>query len=1001
MEKSANGLFEEKKITKSGSSASGDHVSVEMINKGENQRHIKQEEESSKPPSPSKKQEDQIESTKAKMGEVKEENERLKVLLSQMVKDYQSLQMRFLDILQQEEAKKSSTTETPSHDHQENEEESDHFVSLSLGRTSSAASRQEAKKEEKKMSTSNNEGGLALGLECKLELPVASTTEPAAAAEKNPSSESSFGKEEEEEEPTEIWPPSKILKTDNKNGDSNNNEDASEQMQVKKARVSVRARCDTPTMNDGCQWRKYGQKIAKGNPCPRAYYRCTGSPTCPVRKQVQRCAEDMSILITTYEGNHNHPLPLSATAMASTTSAAASMLQSQSSTSQPGLGTSVSAPATSSNHHGLNFNFSGQTSSSRQPYQYYFPNSTISTSNSHPTITLDLTAPSNSSYFNRLSNAPRYSSSSSTSLNFSSSSPFSLEGTAGNLNFGAFPNKNSFIGALNLAGRQPISSQQQHLYQSFMQVNNHQTTPPDLSETITAATKVITSNPNFRSALAAALTSFVGNNGGGQLPRDINDQKPIINSHQQQQKQGSLLLFPTSKSSSSGPSDRMAQAQTSKESSALSSCEAYFEKIKSRKKLPQPLQETLTAAFARIPVSSFPQVSGGKVIEIQADTTIAEAVKILSECNILSAPVRNPDAVTSLDWRERYLGIIDYSAIILWVLESAELAAVALSASTATAAGLGAGAVGALGALAMGVTGPAAVAGLTVAAVGAAVVGGVAADQVVKDAPSAADNLGKDFYKVIFQEEPFKSTTVRSIVKSYRWAPFIPVAKDSSMLSVLLLLSKYRLRNVPVIEAGQPDIKNYITQSAVVAGLEGCRGRDWFDCISSRPLSDLGLPFMPADEVISIGSDDLVLEAFKRMRDNQVGGLPVVEGSGKKIVGNISIRDIRHLLLKPELFSNFRFRQLTVKDFMNTVVSTGQECGRLTPPITCKVDSTLGSVIQSLASKMVHRIYVVAENGDEVIGVITLRDVISCFIFEPPNYVDSYIGFSVKEMLDQ
>ncbi|XWS34053.1 hypothetical protein CRYUN_Cryun21dG0006200 [Craigia yunnanensis] len=366
----------------------------------------------------------------------------------------------------------------------------------------------------------------------------------------------------------------------------------------------------------------------------------------------------------------------------------------------------------------------------------------------------------------------------------------------------------------------------------------------------------------------------------------------------------------------------------------------------------------------------------------------------------MSAPVRNPDAVTSLDWRERYLGIIDYSAIILWVLESAELTADALSANTGTAAALGAGAVGALGALAAGMTGPAAVAGLTVAAVGAAVVGGVAADQGAgKDARSAADDLGKDFYKVILQEEPFKSTTVRSIVKSYRWAPFIPVATNSSMLSVLLLLSKYRLRNVPVIEPGKPDIKNYITQSAVIGGLEGCRGRDWFDCISTRPISDLGLPFMSSDEVISIESDDLVLEAFRRMRDNQVGGLPVVEGPRKEIVGNVSIRDIRHLLLKPELFSNFR--QLTVKNFMNTVASTDQEFGRVTPPITCKVDSTLASVIQSLATKLVHRIYVVAENENEVKGVITLRDVISCFIFEPPNYFDSYFGFSVKEMLNQ
>ncbi|WJX62456.1 SNF1-related protein kinase regulatory subunit gamma-1-like [Trifolium repens] len=442
----------------------------------------------------------------------------------------------------------------------------------------------------------------------------------------------------------------------------------------------------------------------------------------------------------------------------------------------------------------------------------------------------------------------------------------------------------------------------------------------------------------------------------------------------------------------------MAHAQEVRSSTPLSKCDTYFQTIQSRKKLPQTLQETLTDSFAKIPVSSFPGVPGGKVIEILADTPVGEAVKILSESNILAAPVKDPNAGIGSDWRDRYLGIIDYSAIILWVMESAELAAVALSAGTATAAGVGAGTVGALGAIALGVTGPAAIAGLTAAAVGAAVAGGVAADKTMaKDAPQAANNLGEDFYKVILQEEPFKSTTVRSILKSYRWAPFVPVSKNSAMLTVLLLLSKYRLRNVPVIEPGKPDIVNFITQSAVVQGLEGCRGRDWFDCIAARPISDLGLPFMSADKVISIQNNELILEAFKIMRDNQIGGLPVVEGPTKRIVGNLSIRDIRYLLLKPELFSNFR--NLTVMDFMKKIVSASYESGKVTRPITCKPDSTLDSVIHTLASQSIHRIYTV-DGQDQVVGVITLRDVISCFINEPDYHFDDYYGFAVKEMLN-
>ncbi|XP_072964650.1 SNF1-related protein kinase regulatory subunit gamma-1-like isoform X2 [Typha angustifolia] len=369
----------------------------------------------------------------------------------------------------------------------------------------------------------------------------------------------------------------------------------------------------------------------------------------------------------------------------------------------------------------------------------------------------------------------------------------------------------------------------------------------------------------------------------------------------------------------------------------------------------------------------------------------------------MAAPVTNPEGSTYIDWRERYLGLVDYCAIIHWVLESAEVAAVALTAGSATAAGVGAGALGTIGVgVAWGATGPLAVAGLTIAAIGAAVAGGLAAESgMAIDAPTAADNLAEDFYKVLLQKEPFKSTTVRSIVKSCRSTPFLPVAQDSSMLTVLLLLSKYRLKNVPVIEAGKPHIRNFITQTAVVQGLKQCKGSDWFDFIAARPLSDFGLPFMSHKEVISINSDELILEAFKRMKDNQVGGLPVIEaGSGRRIIGSVSIQDIRFLLLRPRLFSDFR--HLTVLNFMKSIASVDMDLtNSLATPVTCSPGARLGSVIESLASKSAHRIYVVEGDDAEVIGVVTLRDVISCFVYEPSDHFDNYFGFATKEILNQ
>ncbi|KAL4270123.1 hypothetical protein GQ457_HM000320 [Hibiscus cannabinus] len=408
----------------------------------------------------------QLADARSELERVNAENQRLKLTLNQVNNNYFALQMHLVSLMQRQrnriaENSGANNTETEIDRPMEDKTHGESIVARQFMDLGQAA---KAEKDEISESSSRDRSAELSGS------PGNTIVESMERRENN----STTTPEGLPQPPG--WLPNKAPKL---NSTSKDNEQAQQTMaMIRKARVSVRARSEASMISDGCQWRKYGQKMAKGNPCPRAYYRCTMATGCPVRKQVQRCAEDTTILVTTYEGNHNHPLPPAAMAMASTTSAAASTLLSGSMPSADGI---------------MNSNL--------VPKGMMLPGSpslvTLSASAPFPTVTLDLTHNPNHRPLNQLHPiSPHW--------------PHNLSSLPPHLLGHPVYNQSKLVGTV-LSSQGNISELPGHLPQNQMQ--GHPVS--DTAATVAA----ITADPNFTAALVSAITSIIGNshrdNGGG------------------------------------------------------------------------------------------------------------------------------------------------------------------------------------------------------------------------------------------------------------------------------------------------------------------------------------------------------------------------------------------------------------------------------------------------------------------------------------------------------
>jgi hypothetical protein len=188
-----------------------------------------------------------LEAAKAEMGEVREENERLKTLLSRIVSDYQTLQTHFLDVVKvREQAAKAKLlpaepAPAPVAD------DADDLVSLSLGtRANGGAGRKKGHERSSSSSGTADDSQLSLGLG--FARPSADEDKAGSGASAGPVLNLSSDSSSADQDTAKVSGEADGCRPGETRKSPSGGVDDEVQQQAKKTRVSVRAKCDTPTV---------------------------------------------------------------------------------------------------------------------------------------------------------------------------------------------------------------------------------------------------------------------------------------------------------------------------------------------------------------------------------------------------------------------------------------------------------------------------------------------------------------------------------------------------------------------------------------------------------------------------------------------------------------------------------------------------------------------------------------------------------------------------------
>jgi len=225
----------------------------------------------------------------------------------------------------------------------------------------------------------------------------------------------------------------------------------------------------------------------------------------------------------------------------------------------------------------------------------------------------------------------------------------------------------------------------------------------------------------------------------------------------------------------------------------------------------------------------------------------------------------------------------------------------------------------------------------------------------------------EDFWKLVDEEEFFRNTKVRDIMKYplNRRNPFQALPVDYSLMTAAEFLARERgLHRIAIVDDSRK-LMGWVSQSRIVSFLH-----ENMDKLGDKRNKTLGSNQKLFHEVFSIDSQAQTIDGFKMLLSKNVMGIGVVAHDSGKLIGNLSVKDLKGISSEGGLF--WRLYE-PVSVFLDKLKNEF----KLIPQnvITAKAEDNIEHVINLMTEHKIHRVYIV-DNEEKPIGIVTIKDLL-------------------------